>query len=444
MSVHYDPDRNRFVVRWREDGRQRSRRFATEADALAFDEARRAPRSANAPPERASPAAGDAIYAYPTKAGLRYRFVFRQSDGTLSSRRGFSSRQAAATGRRKLLESIDRGEVVVCREEFGDFWARFAEQKRPYLTSGSFVDLSAHDRKRLLPFFEADRLADLDADRVREWLAQMVELVEAGEVAPKTVNNARTYLSMALNEAVRRGLVARNACADVPALPIERAELEYLRLAEIERYLDACSAPYRPLAAFLIGTGARISEAVAARWTDLDIDEGVIRINRQRATHSIATRATKGKRFRSVQMGPRLCESLAAAWRARLAGGVSDDGWIFSARHHVAAVTPGGRRPFRPTGRPCTTGTRRRSRTPASAICRSTRCATPPPRRGLPPASRSCSCSGNSDIVRSPPPRTTTGISKARSSETRLPGRRPRSRALGRRRSRPVTRRAQP
>ena len=102
----------------------------------------------------------------------------------------------------------------------------------------------------------------------------MVALVEAGELAPKTVNNARTCLSVALNEASRRGLLRRNPCAAVPALPVERAELDYLRLDEIEPYLDACAAHYRPLAAFLIGTGARISEALAVRFRHLDLDAG--------------------------------------------------------------------------------------------------------------------------------------------------------------------------
>ena len=52
----------------------------------------------------------------------------------------------------------------------------------------------------------------------------------------------------------------------MPALPVERPELEYLRLHEIEPYLDACAEYYRPLAEFLIGSGARISEALALRF----------------------------------------------------------------------------------------------------------------------------------------------------------------------------------
>ena len=37
MGVQYDSSRNRFVVRWYEDGKKRSRRFKTEEDADVFD-----------------------------------------------------------------------------------------------------------------------------------------------------------------------------------------------------------------------------------------------------------------------------------------------------------------------------------------------------------------------------------------------------------------------
>jgi integrase len=56
-----------------------------------------------------------------------------------------------------------------------------------------------------------------------------------------------------------------NPCRYVPKLPAERTEIDYLRLDEIDRYLDACADRYRALAEFLIGTGARISEALAVR-----------------------------------------------------------------------------------------------------------------------------------------------------------------------------------
>jgi hypothetical protein len=36
MSVDYEQDRQRYRVRWREHGKQRSRRFRTEDEARAF------------------------------------------------------------------------------------------------------------------------------------------------------------------------------------------------------------------------------------------------------------------------------------------------------------------------------------------------------------------------------------------------------------------------
>lgn len=79
------------------------------------------------------------------------------------------------------------------------------------------------------------------------------------------MNNARTCLSVALKEAARRGLLATNPCDAVRQLPNDRTEIDYLRLPEIAIYLDSAPPYYRPLAEFLIGTGTRISEALAVR-----------------------------------------------------------------------------------------------------------------------------------------------------------------------------------
>jgi hypothetical protein len=116
------------------------------------------------------------------------------------------------------------------------------------MTPGSHVDLATHGRKRLVPFFGDEPLARINEDRVREWLARMADLVEAGAVAPKIVNNARTCLSVALKDATRRGLMPRNPCDHVPALPIERAEIDYLTLGQIEPSFESCPPYYRALA----------------------------------------------------------------------------------------------------------------------------------------------------------------------------------------------------
>jgi hypothetical protein len=141
MGVHYDQSRRKYVVRWTTDGRRQIRRFDTEAEAISFAQSvvmtpRGRPTTTGlernageagasaATIDRALRKGGDGIYSYETCQGARWRFTFRQSDGTMSSRRGFTSRKAAADAKRRLLEGIRRGEVRVSRETFETFWQR--------------------------------------------------------------------------------------------------------------------------------------------------------------------------------------------------------------------------------------------------------------------------------------------------------------------------------
>ena len=352
--MQFDPNRRKYLVRWRENGRQRIARFDTQEGAEDFEQRRGGQVLGEAPsPQIAALAArlsqleaqlaiakepqgvgpGDGVFPYDTRAGVRYGFKFRQSDGSSSTRRGFRSRKIARAEKRKLEESIRRGEVKVARESFEAFWNRLLAERQPYLTKGGYQDMETHGRLRLLPFFGPHRLSQIDEVLVREWLATMIELVESTDqekkIAPKTVNNARTWLSVALGEAVRRKLLPQNPCEWVKPLPVEKVQIDYLRLAEIDRYLEACPDYYRPLGEFLVGTGTRISEAIRVRWDDLEVDRAVVRIYRQRARRVDDDAPTKGKRFRPVLIGPGLVETLRDLQARRQEHGIADGGWVF-------------------------------------------------------------------------------------------------------------------
>jgi integrase len=350
--MRYDSKRRKYVVRWRQDGRQPVKRFDTAEEAEAFERTLAEPARAPEEPQNPEVAAlaarvaeleaklataqvdadapGDGVFPYKTTAGTRHGFKFRQSDGTSSTRRGYTSQRAARAGTRELEESIRRGEVKVARESFETFWNRFLADRKPYLVRGTYHNYEVQGRKRLLPHLGRKRLSAIDEDLLRdEWWADMVELAEAGELAPKTVNNTRTCLSVALGEAVRRKLLPSNPCESIKPLPVDRVEIDYLRLAEIDRYLDVCPDYYRPLAELLIGTGARISEALAIRSTDLDLDHAAVRIYRQRDARATGDAPTKGKRFRAVIIGLGLVETLRdlRSQREEHAGDARD--WLF-------------------------------------------------------------------------------------------------------------------
>jgi hypothetical protein len=58
----------------------------------------------------AAGAGHEGVYAYETRQGTRWRFVFRDADGRLSSRRGFPSADEAAAARRERIGASRAGE----------------------------------------------------------------------------------------------------------------------------------------------------------------------------------------------------------------------------------------------------------------------------------------------------------------------------------------------
>jgi hypothetical protein len=424
MSVQFDSSRNRWAVRWYDAGRQRSRRFQDEQAARAF-EANRLQRKLTQRETAATALAeevarlrarvddverrlptdtrSNGVYPYATREGVRWRIAVTQPDGTVTTRRGFTTHAAACQARDRLARTAPADPHM----SFGRFWREWLAAKQPYLTEGALEDLDSHGRKRILPHLAHLPIATLSERRIRDWLGAMTEQRDAGAVSAKTINNARSALSSVLADAARNDLLVRNPCQFVPPLPVERSELDYLRLHEIDPYLDACTAHYRPLAELLIGAGARISEALALTWNDIDLDQGLVHIRANaravarprgppRASVRAASSSVLGSRLRSPRSDP--------ARPARPIG-------CSSAPAPVEDATPTAPPPTRPTARPSTTGTKEPSPRPASATSRSTASDTPPPPPGSAQGIASCSSRANSATARSPPPKRTTGIS---------------------------------
>lgn len=99
------------------DGRQRSKRFGTEEAATGYDAARaevsRGARRSNTVKFGRS----GGVYSHTTREGVRWRFVYRGSDGAQTS----------------------NGEVRHTKETFGAYWHRRLAQLRPYVEAGTWT-----------------------------------------------------------------------------------------------------------------------------------------------------------------------------------------------------------------------------------------------------------------------------------------------------------------
>jgi integrase len=336
MSVAFH--RGAWEVRWRDaSGRRRSKRFGDdESTARTFDDAINDVDNTDRRAASNTPGAGGGVYPYETAKGTRWRYVARRSDGTPTSKRGFSSPRAAREARRRLVEQVERGEVRHTKQTFGSWWETWLRRRKPYLEPSSWRAYDVDGRKRLLPEFTEVRLDKLDVEHVRGWMEQQAEAVEAEEVAAKTINNTLGTLVVCLNAAVKDRVIASNPALGIERLPPAHIEHDYLHLHEIPLYLDACVEVYRPLAEVLVHGGLRISEAIALQIADLELEDTggfivVYRSHKKAFTRKTANGSTKGDKFRSVEIGPGLSRTLQdhLARRAEMASGDQQNAPVF-------------------------------------------------------------------------------------------------------------------
>jgi len=105
--------------------------------------------------------------------------------------------------------------------------------------------------------------------------------LDAG-LKPSSVRSIHAVLHRALKQAVRWGLVPRNVteAVDIPKLMPE--EINALSPEETRRFLAASRGDrLEALYVVAIHCGARRGELLGLRWSDVDLDAGTLRINRQ-------------------------------------------------------------------------------------------------------------------------------------------------------------------
>lgn len=165
----------------------------------------------------------------------------------------------------------------------------------------------------VLPTIGRRRLRDLRPTDVEAWHRV---LAERG-ATPDTVRTAHTVLSAALTHAGRLGWVTTNVARLAKSPTVQRIKRETPYAAELRALLDAASADGIVTEAWLrlaIVTGARRSEVLALRWTDIDIDARRLTIARSLVDDGghIVEGPTKTRQVRTILLGPDTVATLVA------------------------------------------------------------------------------------------------------------------------------------
>ena len=191
---------------------------------------------------------------------------------------------------------------------------RYVEYKRSL--GQSVADVMSRGTAHILPTLGDLVIADLTAERLRNWLATMAATPaqarpKAGKVLyraepasdeaiRKRRNSANRVLTMAkaiLNHAFDEKHVGdRDAWGRrlKPFRGVEAARVRYLTIAEAQRLLVACDENFQPLVRAALESGARYSELARLEVTDLNPTSGTLHIRKSKthkARHVILTAA---------------------------------------------------------------------------------------------------------------------------------------------------------
>jgi len=171
--------------------------------------------------------------------------------------------------------------------------------------------------KHLIPFFGAQ---DVDAIRPADIQRFHDDVMERGEISPSTANTILGTMRLILAHAHMQELISSNAVdawksgrgrrRGAGIKPVSREKV--LTPVELEKLLAAAHRhypKYYPMVLLLADTGARIGEASALRWGDVDLTRRVIGIKRS-SDHVGHIGPTKTRREREVELSSRLCAVL--------------------------------------------------------------------------------------------------------------------------------------
>jgi integrase len=127
----------------------------------------------------------------------------------------------------------------------------------------------------VLPRFGADRLGQLPADEIENWLTDEI----AAGIASSSVH--RHYRTLRRMMRVEKQKILTNPCDRVDPPRVAKREMTFLDWDQVIRLAEAHSERYRALIYVAVDTGMRWSELAGLRRGKVDLENRKIRVTEQ-------------------------------------------------------------------------------------------------------------------------------------------------------------------
>ena len=264
------------------------------------------------------------------------------------------SARASAEAQRLLNEmkvEAERGLATRTTATVGELLDRWLELAREDFSPKTTRETAGYIERNLRPALGDVRLSKLTTASLDRYYRSL--LVDGGRngrpLAPGSIRRIHGILRRALAQGVRWGWLGVNpaAAASPPRVPMpEIAPPTPAQLAKLQKAIDASDPEFGVFVRLSAMTGARRSEVLAFRWTDVDLERGVVTIGRGlvQGPDGLVEKDTKTHQTRRVALDAPTTAVLtdhrsAAVERAQHCGvALADDAFVFAG--DVAGTTP--------------------------------------------------------------------------------------------------------
>ena len=239
---------------------------------------------------------------------IQYRYTDWTGKKCKSQKRGFKTKKEADewVAHFKYQQSSDPS------MPFRDFWKIYMEDMSKRLKETTIENKEHIWRCKIEPYFGDLPINEITPSRIRRWQSEMIEK----GFKPTYLKSINSQLSAVMNYAVRFYDLRSNPCMKAGSMGKGRAdERPYWTLEEFNKFSDAISNKHEAWMGFqiLFWTGIRVGELLALKVEDIDLENGLIKIDesytRLKSKDIISTPKTENS-IRTIVIHEELVEEL--------------------------------------------------------------------------------------------------------------------------------------
>jgi len=174
---------------------------------------------------------------------------------------------------------LDKGAYIepsrMTLSDWFDIWLEEYKKRtvRPVTYNNMFVNINRYIR----PALGKVKLKDLRVEIVQNF----VNSLDDRGLSEKSITMFISYLKGALEQAVKNDIMPKNVASGVLIPKNKGRNLRVLSAEEQDKFIEAAKKmPYGDMFILILATGLRIGEASALTWDDIDLDDGMLRVNK--------------------------------------------------------------------------------------------------------------------------------------------------------------------